>query len=424
MLEMEDQKANQSIEAFEKRFGEPHLYLAYHAAFPIELVPDLTYCIWHRFQCDINNRMLGIPWTAVSDLLLFLCDEVGHELYKMPRAVRYQLLKKLELNNNFGEKRMRELSDFLDIYVQNNLHNNDTDIKDFAEAQRLTALAYVKPSSATREIAIAFQTAFRQDATELFRIASITRTLEEPLTETLESIPLLTYAQSLEKLAHDDVEGAANQLRGFIGQNNQVRVAGIELKIPLKILEFINQSPGNRPPFDNPLPGENTSDDENVNSPFRQPKEEGGHFSTLRTKITDGEMLKTALRDLGISVKIYADVRGSNGMRVRSDIVAVLEGEYDLGWSLNSDGSYDLIADLWGVSKKHNHTELVNSINQKYAVNKTLAESTSRNLRSTSQFMQKRKCPRCGSTQTVKYGYQHGKQNYKCNSCGTQFTEP
>jgi hypothetical protein len=98
------------------------------------------------------------------------------------------------------------------------------------------------------------------------------------------------------------------------------------------------------------------------------------HFSTLRTKITDAEILKTSLRDLGISVKTDADVRGYNGQRVRSDLVAVLEGEYDLGWSRNSDGTYDLIADLWGVAKKHNQTELINAINQKYAVNKTLNE--------------------------------------------------
>ena len=57
-----------------------------------------------------------------------------------------------------------------------------------------------------------------------------------------------------------------------------------------------------------------------------------------------------------------------------------LEGEYDLGWSRNSDGSFDLIADLWGVAKKHNQTELINSINQKYAVNKTLAAVKQRGL--------------------------------------------
>ena len=85
------------------------------------------------------------------------------------------------------------------------------------------------------------------------------------------------------------------------------------------------------------------------------------HFSTLRTKITDAEILKTSLRDLGINVKTETDLRG-------------YQGQYDLGWSRNTDGSFDLIADLWGVAKKHNQTELINSINQKYAVNKTLSE--------------------------------------------------
>jgi len=104
------------------------------------------------------------------------------------------------------------------------------------------------------------------------------------------------------------------------------------------------------------------------------------HFSTLRTKVTDAEILKTSLRDLGISVKTEADVRGYNGQRIRADIVATLDGEYDLGWSRNSDGSFDLIADLWGVAKKHNQTELINSINQKYAVNRTLVEVKQRGL--------------------------------------------
>lgn len=98
------------------------------------------------------------------------------------------------------------------------------------------------------------------------------------------------------------------------------------------------------------------------------------HFSTLRTKITDAEILKSSLCDLGVSIKTEANIRGYNGQNVRADIVAVLEGDYDIGWSRNSDGSFDLIADLWGVAKKHNQTELINSINQKYAVNKTLAE--------------------------------------------------
>jgi hypothetical protein len=98
------------------------------------------------------------------------------------------------------------------------------------------------------------------------------------------------------------------------------------------------------------------------------------HFSTLRTKLTDAEILKATLRDLGICIKTGTTVRGSNGQRIRADIVAVLEGEYDLGWSRNANGSFDLIGDLWGVAKKHNQAELINSINHKYAVNKTLSD--------------------------------------------------
>lgn len=70
----------------------------------------------------------------------------------------------------------------------------------------------------------------------------------------------------------------------------------------------------------------------------------------------------------------YPDVRGFNGQQVRADIVAVLEGNQDIGWSRNANGYFDMIADLPGVAKKHNQTELISSLNQKYAVNKTLAQ--------------------------------------------------
>jgi GTPase SAR1 family protein/Na+-translocating ferredoxin:NAD+ oxidoreductase RnfG subunit len=109
-------------------------------------------------------------------------------------------------------------------------------------------------------------------------------------------------------------------------------------------------------------------------------QEQGGHFSTLRTKMTDPEILISSLRDLGLTVRTDADVRGSNGQRVRADVVAILEGDYDIGWSKNSDGSFDLITDLWGVAKKHNQTELLNSISQKYAVKKNLKEVKERGL--------------------------------------------
>jgi ribosomal protein S27E len=151
------------------------------------------------------------------------------------------------------------------------------------------------------------------------------------------------------------------------------------------------------------------------------------HFSTLRTKIkkSDAEILKATLRDLGITVKTDADVRSFDGSRVRADIVAVLEGKCDLGWSLNEDGSFDLVADLWGVARKHDgdYTELINTINQKFAVNRAVVQAKNRTTPERTNSIRKPKCPRCESTQTIKYGYHNYKQNYKCHNCGTQFTE-
>ena len=97
------------------------------------------------------------------------------------------------------------------------------------------------------------------------------------------------------------------------------------------------------------------------------------HFTTLRSRLTDIEMLKVSLRQLGIAVETNAAVRGATCQQVRADVVAVLEGGYDLGWSRNADGSLDLVSDLWGVARKHNLEKLISSINQQYAVNKTLA---------------------------------------------------
>jgi hypothetical protein len=93
------------------------------------------------------------------------------------------------------------------------------------------------------------------------------------------------------------------------------------------------------------------------------------HFSTIRTTLTDLKILKDALEELEIPVKTEIDVRGRLGIdaTIRANVVAVLDGECDLGWSKNSDGSLDLIADFWGISKNHDLTKTINRIHQKYA---------------------------------------------------------
>ena len=120
--------AIRQIALFAKRFGQSHLYLLYHAAFPLALTPDLLYRLWANFQRDINGGLLNIPWIAVSDILLSgFCEEVGQELYEIDGAVRDELLRRLQADENFGPQRIQKLSDFLLEYVRKQLQSNDPD---------------------------------------------------------------------------------------------------------------------------------------------------------------------------------------------------------------------------------------------------------------------------------------------------------
>jgi len=79
--------------------------------------------------------------------------------------------------------------------------------------------------------------------------------------------------------------------------------------------------------------------------------------------------LKLSLEQLGYEVNIDAKVRRYRGQSVRADVVVVLEGDYDIGWSLNTDGSFDMTADYRGVSERYDFRDLINSINQQYSLN-------------------------------------------------------
>jgi hypothetical protein len=230
MSKVKPEVANRRIESFQKRFGNNHLYLAYHAAFPLALTPDLLYRLWANFQWDIHGEFLNIPWIAVADLLLSsLCDEVGHELYEINVAVRSELLKRLQTDKKFSQQRINELSDFLLDYVKQQLQSNDPDVRDFAQTQRWVALAYTQPTEAARQLAISFSQLHEQDTSELVRMASLTETFVEPLAQFQ---PLLTYARGMGKFARGNLEAAKVEFDQALAEDNQIQVAGITLLIP------------------------------------------------------------------------------------------------------------------------------------------------------------------------------------------------
>lgn len=239
-------KATRRIEAFGKRFGKTHLNLAYHAALPLALTPDLLYSLWANFQRDIRGRVLDIPWGAVADVLLSkLCDEVGYELYEMDVAVRNELLSQLKKDENFGQQRIVELSKFLLKYIESQLLSDDPDIQDFAKAQKWTALAYTEPNKAACELAETLRelvlassrlpqknkTELIQNKTELMRMGLLIDAIALPLKEAFFE-PLLLYARGMADFARGDIEGATASLSELIEEGSQIRVEGVILPIP------------------------------------------------------------------------------------------------------------------------------------------------------------------------------------------------
>ena len=137
--------AVERVVGFAQEFGEAHLNLACHAAFPLSLTPDLLYQIWANFVPQA-------PWTAVSRVLLSrLCKQVGSEMYEMDNSVRNLLLRELKVQ--FGQEQFESLSEFLLEYVRQKFIKDDPDTQDLRQAQEWTALAYTRPEQAARELA-------------------------------------------------------------------------------------------------------------------------------------------------------------------------------------------------------------------------------------------------------------------------------
>ena len=194
----------QRIVSFRRRFGQPHLDLACHAAFPIALTPELLYLVWDIFRRDIDDQPLNIPWVAVADLLLSsLCDETGYELYEMDEGVRAELLQELRTSSRFGPTRIAELSELLRAYVSQQLLSHDTYVRDLAEVQELAALAVVDPTAAAHRLTDTYSQSDLQDRARLIQLGSLVEALAPPLS-TREFETLLPYARALTNWARSD----------------------------------------------------------------------------------------------------------------------------------------------------------------------------------------------------------------------------
>jgi len=226
-------QAEEKVNRFVRRFEESYRLLAYHAALPLVLTPELVNYFRNEFL-----RGEGVPWVAEIDLLLSdLCSQVGYELYAMDTSVRAYLLA--EMKRHYGKQRMQEVAQVLIDYVKY-LRKLYPGRREELEAQRWAAMVYLgdeECQETAREISqrllavgSGMDTEISTDTGIRAELARLTRITSE-LSPQLEREPeLLDYARLVQQvLRQPGSVSPAELIRSY-------RVDDVELIFPKRLL--------------------------------------------------------------------------------------------------------------------------------------------------------------------------------------------
>jgi hypothetical protein len=70
------------------------------------------------------------------------------------------------------------------------------------------------------------------------------------------------------------------------------------------------------------------------------------HFSRIRTRFRNRNALLECLAEMGLSVEEETTIRGYRGL-LNVDVAARSADGSEIGFLINGDGSFDLVADWW-----------------------------------------------------------------------------
>ncbi|WP_071187400.1 formylglycine-generating enzyme family protein [Trichormus sp. NMC-1] len=213
------EQAKQAVDRFVWRFDESYRLLAYHAALPLVLTPELVNYLRNQFL-----RSEQVPWVAEVDLLLSdLCSQVGYELYAMDTHVRAYLLE--EMKQHYGDKsdkQMQQVAQVLINYVNYLSRLNPGRRQQELEAQRWAAMVYLgdkECKQAAREIIQRFlETSSGLNSqisgnsgvrVELARLARLTEELSPQLEKETD---LLNYAKYVQEYIRNSRSGGLKEL--------------------------------------------------------------------------------------------------------------------------------------------------------------------------------------------------------------------
>jgi hypothetical protein len=105
------------------------------------------------------------------------------------------------------------------------------------------------------------------------------------------------------------------------------------------------------------------------------------HFSRLKTRFKNREMLLQCLKEMGYETLEHSMIQGYEGMH-EVDIAIKTGKEYGIGFIHTDEGTYDMVADWWNVKGSDRKVaerlgKRMADVQREYAV-RTVLEQTSK----------------------------------------------
>ena len=104
------------------------------------------------------------------------------------------------------------------------------------------------------------------------------------------------------------------------------------------------------------------------------------HFTTIKTQIKDIDALRSACKELGLTVVQNAEARGFAEQKLKGDFVIQLKGPYDVALQKQNDGSYGLTTDWWNGHVEKEVGTNFGKLLQLYGVHKATIEARKKGL--------------------------------------------
>ena len=105
------------------------------------------------------------------------------------------------------------------------------------------------------------------------------------------------------------------------------------------------------------------------------------HFTAVKTKIKDLACLVRAIKDLGFEFTQaealqQVRVRGYQGQTTDAVLSIKASKTYDIGVKVSADGTYEFVADWWGVETTRGVTEkqFIQQLTRRYSYHKVMDE--------------------------------------------------